>query len=317
MEGQFNGNVQTDDSLPDLNQILTQFKQASELDNEVPRLRVEITKENIDNKVNCVKDFLKTNPNSTIKNIKKALLDTGFNLINDEEVSRVIKDASIDKYNELYPTVSKSTPKSCKCEVLTLEQRKFLIDNCNYDNKTLFKMFNKEFPNTGRKESMIYGFFHNGAGMMVKRNIGVTTPIPKNTTEIVGGMFTKEEEDVILPEFKKILDNNSSISNHITRIYALYKKSFPQSKRPMQSIKDKFYPYRREYSKVKPLIPAHDSDINKSINNSSSNNHVLAKAITALYKSGKSPKVFSEIKPVIELISDPNEVDFAIECLIS
>ena len=93
-----------------------------------------------------------------------------------------------------------------------------------------------------------------------------------------------------------------------TELYDEYKAAFPNSTRKIQFLSDYYFSHTIKQPVVKhmrnPLQPA-------------TNHHILAKAITALYKSGKSPKIFSEIKPIIELINDPNEVDFAIECLTS
>ena len=94
-------------------------------------------------------------------------------------------------------------------------------------------------------------------------------------------------------------------------IYEKYKSVFPGSGRKLQFLYDYYYshPDKSEIRHVQERIPEQVKH--------TQNHHILAKAITALYKSGKSPKMFSEIKPVIDLISDPNEIDFAIECLTS
>lgn len=94
-------------------------------------------------------------------------------------------------------------------------------------------------------------------------------------------------------------------------IYEKYKSLFPTSTRKMRFITDYYYKCRTTQSTINQIsehVP-HSPTVK--------NHHILAKAITALYKSGKSPKIFCEIKPIIELINDPQEVDFAIECLIS
>jgi len=94
-------------------------------------------------------------------------------------------------------------------------------------------------------------------------------------------------------------------------IYEKYKSVFPGSGRKLQFLYDYYYshPDKSEVRHVQERIP---EQVRRT-----QNHHILAKAITALYKSGKSPKMFLEIKPVIDLINDPNEIDFAIECLTS
>lgn len=91
-------------------------------------------------------------------------------------------------------------------------------------------------------------------------------------------------------------------------LYNKYKATFPTSIRKIQFLSDYYY----SHTVKQPIIKHVQIPIQPT-----SNHHILAKAITALYKSGKSPKMFLEIKPIIELINDPNEVDFAIECLTS
>lgn len=95
-------------------------------------------------------------------------------------------------------------------------------------------------------------------------------------------------------------------------IYALYKKEFPNSSRNINFLSDYYYHYKKisEKNDVKLTKSSAVRPIHKS-----THDHILAQTITALYKSGKSPEMFSKIKPVIELIKDPNAIDFAIECL--
>jgi hypothetical protein len=95
-------------------------------------------------------------------------------------------------------------------------------------------------------------------------------------------------------------------------IYALYKKEFPNSIRNINFLSDYYYHYKNpsEKNKVKLTKSTNIQPIHKL-----TNEHVLAQTIITLYKSGKSPKTFLKIKPVIELIKDPNAIEFAIECL--
>lgn len=129
---------------------------------------------------------------------------------------------------------------------------------------------------------------------------------------IAGGSPYKESELVFVQTHSDLAPR---------QIYQIYKIAFPQSQRNPQFISDcrhliKKYPekYSRNLSQPRTITQKHVIDTH---NEPFTNSHILAQAIDALYKSGKSPKVFSQIKPVIELIKDPNEINFAIECLTS
>jgi hypothetical protein len=104
---------------------------------------------------------------------------------------------------------------------------------------------------------------------------------------------------------------NSSLKRR--NIYSLYKKEFPSSARNINFLSDYYYHYKETAVKVKKGFELKEPKIQPT--HKVTNEHVLAQAIVALYKSGKSPKTFSKIKPVIELIKDPNAIEFAIECL--
>jgi hypothetical protein len=121
-------------------------------------------------------------------------------------------------------------------------------------------------------------------------------------------------------ELKFIQTHSNLLPRHI---YTIYKIAFPQSQRNQQFITDcrhltKMNPEKYLVKDLQlPKQSPKQSPIKHTIETPVTNSHVLAQAITALYKSGKSPALFSQIKPVIELIEDPNEVAFAIECLTS
>jgi hypothetical protein len=112
MNGNFVGSIPTEEestlNILDREQIIAKFQEEIAEEDKTPRLKVEIDTEDISNKVNCVKDILKSNPNSTIKSIKKALLDTSFKLENDDEIKKIIEEANPEKYNELYPIQNSS-----------------------------------------------------------------------------------------------------------------------------------------------------------------------------------------------------------------
>ena len=129
-------------------------------------------------------------------------------------------------------------------------------------------------------------------------------------------------EDTIASGFPYRKDELAFVQTHSSElqpryIYEIYKKAFPNSQRNRKFIGDckhltKMHP---EKYIIKELPKQQQIQINHD--NISSNHHILAQAINSLYKSGKSPKIFSQIKPVLELINDPSEIEFAIECLTS
>jgi len=131
----------------------------------------------------------------------------------------------------------------------------------------------------------------------------VNNDITLTSTISAKSKFSKEEVN--------FLEQHRNNGYSRAEIYEKYKSVFPGSGRKLQFLYDYYYshPDKSEVRHVQERIPEQVRH--------TQNHHILAKAITALYKSGKSPKMFLEIKPVIDLISDPNEIDFAIECLTS
>jgi hypothetical protein len=145
---------------------------------------------------------------------------------------------------------------------------------------------------------------------MPKEGVVFLPKVDMISDEIIPSGFPYKTEELIF-----VKTHSNLLSRHV---YTLYKIAFPKSQRNQQFITDcrhliKKYPDKYAFldtpkvSPIKHTIPA----------KTSTNSHILAQTINALYKSGKSPALFSQIKPVIELIEDPNEVAFAIECLTS
>jgi hypothetical protein len=200
--------------------------------------------DNMDMRINVLKEYISKVPGAKIKDLKKAL--THFSAATDEEFKELIKTANIDKYNELFPV---------------------------------------KIP---------------------------SEPIKKSTTFFLP-QYTLEE--VICMEKYR----GSQLSR--TEIYDKFKKECPRYPRKIQFVSDYFHNYpqgppTRFLEEIKNPPKSHV--IHTQISHvSTTNSHILAQAINSLYKSGKPAKLFSEIKPVIELIEDPNEVAFAIECLTS
>lgn len=102
-----------------------------------------------------------------------------------------------------------------------------------------------------------------------------------------------------------------------TESYILYQKEFPNSTRKLQWLYD-YYHHNPAHAPKSVKVSNIRSHAHTQLPVQPLNNyHILAQAINSLYKSGKSPKLFSQIKPVIELIEDPKAIEFAIECLTS
>jgi hypothetical protein len=145
---------------------------------------------------------------------------------------------------------------------------------------------------------------------MPKEGVVFLPKVDLISDEIIPSGFPYKTEELIF-----VKTHSNLLSRHV---YTLYKIAFPQSQRNQQFITDcrhllKKYPDKYASKGVPKVSPSkHIVSTEKP-----TNSHVLAQAITALYKSGKSPALFSQIKPVIELIQDPDEVAFAIECLTS
>ena len=206
--------------------------------------------DNIDMRINVLKEYISKVPGATLKDLKKVLI--GYSKYTDNELKELIKSANLKKYNEVYPKI---IPKQQVTKPI------------------------------------------------VKRTV---TLLPQYTLEEVTCLEKYRGSDLTRPE-----------------IHERFKTECPRYPRKIQFISDYFHNYRNGpparfiedlKNPSKPNIITHTT-VNRQILNT--NHHVLAQAITALYKSGKSPALFSQIKPVIELIEDPNEVAFAIECLTS
>jgi hypothetical protein len=202
--------------------------------------------ENIDMRINVLKEYLLTSPDATMKDLKKALV--GYSKYTDDEFKELVKSVSQEKYNELYPSIIPQIKLKSKCgglvEKRTQEEINFLEEHRNYTRKDTWAAFKLKYPDTKRKLQFVYDYYH------LNKN-----PVTQNQP-VVKKHYTKR---------------NTTTATHVISI--------------------------------KPV--------------SSDTTHILAHVINSLYKSGKSPKTFSEIKPVIELIKDPNAIDFAIECLTS
>lgn len=197
--------------------------------------------ENVDMRINILKEYLLKSPDATVKDLKKSLV--GSSKYTEDEFKELIKSANLEKYNELYPvTTTQTKPKSTRggyVERITQSEINCLERNRNKSRQEAYADYRKEFPESTRKLQFVYDYYH---------------------------------------------------ANKTSAPVYVYKR--PEEKNPVKHV---------VVSKTTmPDTP-----------------HILAHAINSLYKSGKSPKIFPQIKPVLELIKDPNAVDFAIECLTS
>lgn len=195
--------------------------------------------DNVDMRVNVLKEYISKVPNATLKDLKKVLI--GYSKYTDDEFKNLVKSANIKKYNEIYPKI---IPKQQVNKQLVVNRTITLLPQYTLDEVTCLEKY---------------------------RGTGLTRP----------------------------------------EIYAKFKMECPRYPRKIQFISDYFHKYSQgpparflEDLKNPPKINVvHHANINQQI--SITNHHVLAQAIDSLYKSGKSPKIFSQIKPVLELINDP------------
>jgi hypothetical protein len=186
--------------------------------------------------------------------------------------------------------------------------KKVLIGYSKYTDDELKELIKSADIN---KYNEIFSKKQSHPHTMPKEGVIFLPKVDLISEEIIPSGFPYKTEELIF-----VKTHSNLLSRHV---YTLYKIAFPKSQRNQQFITDcrhliKKYPdkyaYLKDVSKISPVKHTTSTE-------SSTNSHILAQAITALYKSGKSPALFSQIKPVIELIEDPNEVAFAIECLTS
>jgi hypothetical protein len=194
--------------------------------------------DDIDMRINVLKEYLSKFPDATLKDLKKSLI--GYSKSTDDEFKNLVKSADINKYNEIF-SKKQSAPKShiMPKEVIYLPKVDIILD---------------EIIQSG-------------------------TPYKKE-------------------ELKFIQDHSNLAPRYI---YTIYKIAFPQSQRNRQFVVDCRHLTKLNPEKylIKDLQPK-QSQIKHTISvNPSKNSHILAQTITALYKSGKSPALFSQIKPVI------------------
>jgi len=128
-----------------------------------------------------------------------------------------------------------------------------------------------------------------------------------------GESFTTEE--IIF--FEKYRDSQLKRG----KIFELYQREFPVSKRKVQSVSDYYYYHPnppKNTSHISTGIPVLQIP---TIKNPHSNDHILAKTIRSLYKAGFTPETLPKAKPIInELLSqnsDYDEIELAIEFLKS
>jgi len=105
------------------------------------------------------------------------------------------------------------------------------------------------------------------------------------------------------------------------KIFELYQREFPISKRKIQSVSDYYYYHPnppKNTSHISTGIPVLQIS---AIKNPHSNEHILAKTIRSLYKAGFTPETLPKAKPINnELLSqncDYGEIELAIEYLKS
>jgi hypothetical protein len=313
-------------------QILVQSQQEVKIENETPRKKVEITKENIENKVSCTKDFLRINPTVTPKSIKKMLLDIGFQLLNEEELVNIIKQASLDKYNEFYPK---------KSEILTnnLETTTKIFHKWTKNEESIVKTLYANDPQCSHKEFiqkfriMLPDVKVTDRSIIERRGIIMNRyPKLKHTVKQTPELKTPElkidinkrpqnysnwlpnQKEFLEPLYKQVIDNSKSITFYVESITNAHNKEFPENQKTQKQIASLFYDSKSYQSKPKnyastkqSMITArHDQQIAHNTENSIiKHTRTIAsipttvKTIRSLIEAGFTPENMQTIKPII------------------
>lgn len=126
--------------------------------------------ENVDMRVNILKEYISKSPNATLKDLKKSL--DGFSKFTDDEFLNLLKEANLDKYNEIkplcktsktYPVFKNNLP---HVEVISTDiiafgtpysqdEINFLLKYDAYRPKNIFILYTKAFPNSQRNSQFV------------------------------------------------------------------------------------------------------------------------------------------------------------------
>lgn len=141
--------------------------------------------EDVDLRINILKEYISKSPNATLKDLKKSL--DGVSKFTDSEFMNILKAANLDKYNELKPLLQ-SKPTTLKSFGITKKMLKewekpnlpnvdvissdniksgenynrdeinFLIKYSSFKPKHIFILYKQAFPNSERNPQFITDF---------------------------------------------------------------------------------------------------------------------------------------------------------------
>lgn len=174
--------------------------------------------ENIDMRINILKEYISKSPNATLKDLKKSL--DGFSKFNDDEFLNLLKEANIDKYNEIkvimqpkpatlesfdmpkkllkkskllnLPDVDLISTDTIKCgDNFNPDEVDFLLKCSSLKPRHIFPLYKQAFPNSERNEQFVTDFRYNvkhNPGKYIKTQIAQTPSQPvvkhvKNVTK--------------------------------------------------------------------------------------------------------------------------------------
>lgn len=126
--------------------------------------------ENVDMRVNILKEYISKSPNATLKDLKKSL--DGFSKFTDDEFLNLLKEANLDKYNEIkplyktsktYPVFKNNLPhvEVISTDVIAFgtpysqDEINFLLKYDAYRPKNIFVLYTKAFPNSQRNSQFV------------------------------------------------------------------------------------------------------------------------------------------------------------------
>lgn len=174
-----------------------------------------------DPRIDVIKEYILKAPNATIKQLKSAL--SHFSDYTESEFRSILKEANVDKFNELFPveneivakgivsieTISKSTAFNEK-EISFLKEK---IATCN-DNRTIYNSYKIAFPNSLREYNFIKDFKYkiskppsNNVRTLVKNTV-TTTSFAKTIRVLYKAGFTPETIHNVKPVLDELIAQN-------------------------------------------------------------------------------------------------------------
>lgn len=267
-------------------------------------------------KLSLLKEKLLASPRASIKELKTYMVErSGINL-SDNELKSIIKEADNKKYNELYPVIKTMKSLSVKKHPMikwSKTEHQYIIKHLKETNNNLpetRRRFIHDDPDNTKRTS-------NAISLYIKKQIYkltnktpkiLTTSVNTSFTESIGTPFTRLENDILYPEFDKIIQLDKSIIDY-PEVYTKYKSSSPNHIKSIKSVSDHFYHYRKKYKKSHkestPINHNINQPANKPIND---NQHILGVRVLELIRSGEiSQNILTTYKITIrELLTIPD-----------